>query len=90
MDEQALWAIALAIVCNVCCALLGCFLVLRRMSMLGDAISHAVLPGIVLAYFLTGSFGAPIVLGAMLLGFLTAFLTQALHCAGLSCGAHRT
>ena len=35
-------------------ALVGSFLVLRRMAMLGDAISHAVLPGIVIAYLLTG------------------------------------
>lgn len=39
---------------NSACAILGCFLVLRRMSMLGDAISHAVLPGIVLAYLFAG------------------------------------
>src|SRR4051794_6705854 len=82
MDSHALWAIILAVVCNVTCALLGCFLVLRRMSMIGDAISHAVLPGIVVAYLFTGSFGAPIVVGAMLMGFLTAFLTQALRSSG--------
>lgn len=35
-------------------ALLGGFLVLRRMAMLGDAISHAVLPGIVVAFLLSG------------------------------------
>ena len=36
------------------CALVGTFLVLRRMALLGDAISHAVLPGIVIAFLLTG------------------------------------
>ena len=39
----------------VACALAGTFLVLRRMSLLGDAISHAVLPGIVIAFLITNS-----------------------------------
>ncbi|MBL4884265.1 MAG: metal ABC transporter permease [Planctomycetaceae bacterium] len=40
IQRQAFWTILVGISCNSCCALLGCFLVLRRMSMLGDAISH--------------------------------------------------
>ena len=47
--------IAVGSVCNVSCAVLGCYLVLRRMSMLGDAISHAILPGLVIGFLLTGS-----------------------------------
>ncbi len=83
MDDITYWSIVLAVVCNVTCALLGCFLVLRRMSLIGDAISHSVLPGIALAYILTGQLtGLPILLGAMLLGFLTAWLTQALASSG--------
>ena len=39
----------------VSCALLGAFLVLRKMTMVGDAISHAVLPGIAIAYWLSQS-----------------------------------
>lgn len=70
-------------VCSVSCALLGCYLVLRRMSLMGDAISHAVLPGIALAFLLTGQInGWPIILGAMALGILTTFLTQAIHSLG--------
>ena len=47
------------------CALIGTFLVLRKMALLGDAISHAVLPGIVIAFLVTGSRSAlPMVLGA--------------------------
>src|SRR4051812_43807498 len=77
------WNIVLAVVCNVTCALLGCFLVLRRLSLIGDAISHGVLPGIVLAFLWTGQLsGVPMLLGAMLLGFLTAWLTQALASSG--------
>lgn len=77
------WAIILAVVCNVTCALLGCYLVLRRLSLIGDAISHAVLPGIALGFLLTGRVNGPaIVLGAMAVGVLTAFLTQSLHGLG--------
>jgi manganese/zinc/iron transport system permease protein len=61
------------------CALVGTFLVLRRMALLGDAISHAVLPGIVLAFLATGSRAiVPMVIGAGALGVLTVFLVQAL------------
>jgi manganese/zinc/iron transport system permease protein len=50
---------------------LGCFAVLRRQSLLGDAISHAALPGIVLAFMLTGSRATPVlVLGAALAGWI--------------------
>lgn len=59
------------------CALVGSFLVLRKMALLGDAISHAVLPGIVIAFLLTGSRAAlPMVLGAGALGVLTVLLVE--------------
>ena len=44
-----LWAIATAATVAASCALVGSFLVVRRISLLGDTISHAVLPGIVIA-----------------------------------------
>lgn len=50
------------------CAVLSCFLILRGWSLMGDAISHAVLPGIVLAYMA----GAPLALGAFAAGWLCA------------------
>jgi manganese/zinc/iron transport system permease protein len=54
---------------------LGCFAVLRRQSLLGDAIAHAALPGIALAFLLTGSRATPIlVLGAALAGWLGTLL----------------
>jgi manganese/zinc/iron transport system permease protein len=65
---------------NVACALVGCFLVLRRMSLMGDAIAHAVLPGLVLAFLVSGSMNiVPLFLGAAAIGLLTTFLTQTLH-----------
>ncbi len=65
---------------NVACALVGCYLVLRRMSLMGDAIAHAVLPGIVLAFVFSGSMNiVPLFVGAAVVGLLTTFLTQTLH-----------
>ena len=65
---------------NVACALVGCFLVLRRMSMMGDALSHAVLPGLVIAFLFSGSTSIlPLFVGAVACGLLTTFLTQTLH-----------
>jgi ABC-type Mn2+/Zn2+ transport system permease subunit len=67
----------------VACALIGCYLVLRRLSLLGDAISHGVLPGIVLGVLVSGQVtGWPILLGAMLCGVLTAALAQSLQSFG--------
>jgi manganese/zinc/iron transport system permease protein len=64
----------------VACALAGTFLVLRRMSLIGDAISHAVLPGIVIAFLLTNSVSSlPVVLGAGAVGLLTVFLIETLR-----------
>ncbi len=77
------WSIILGILANVPCAILGCYLVLRRLSLLGDAISHAVLPGIVLAFLVSGQLIGPgIIIGAMALGILTAFLTRFLSGLG--------
>jgi len=59
------------------CALIGSFLVLRKMALLGDAISHAVLPGIVIAFLITGDRAAlPMVLGAGALGVITVMLVE--------------
>lgn len=52
-------------------ALLSCFLVLKGWALMGDAVSHAVLPGIVLAYIM----GFPLILGAFGAGMLTALAT---------------
>ena len=49
------WIVLTGAATNVACALVGCYLVLRRMSMMGDALSHAVLPGLVVAFLFSGS-----------------------------------
>lgn len=79
-DADSLWVMLIGSLVGASCALVGCFLILRRLSMLGDAISHAVLPGIVFAFMLTGSRNIiPMLLGAGALGLITAFLTDSLH-----------
>ncbi len=71
------WIVAAGILCAVASALLGNFLVLRRMSMLGDAITHAVLPGLAVAFFVSDSRSSwPMFLGAVAVGILTAFVTE--------------
>ena len=77
--RQALWTILVGLLCNSCCALLGCFLVLRKMSMLGDALAHAILPGLVLAFLITSSTAAwAMFLGAAVFAMLTAGLSRLL------------
>ncbi len=62
-----------AILLGVTCGLLGCFIVLRRQSLLGDAIGHAVLPGVCVGFLLAGTRATPILLlGAMFAGLLAA------------------
>lgn len=71
------WIVVVGILTAVACALPGCFLVLRKMSMMGDAISHAVLPGIAIGFLLTHSRASvPMFVGAALTGILTTLFTQ--------------
>jgi manganese/zinc/iron transport system permease protein len=77
--SEDLWTIATAAVCSVACGVLGCFLVLRRLALLGDAISHAILPGLAVAFLLTGTRDPLAMLaGAMAVGVLTALLSAGL------------
>ena len=74
------WIAVTAMLSAIACALPGCFLVLRRMSMMGDAISHAVLPGLAVAFLLTHSRDSvTMFLGAALVGVLTAIFVEAVH-----------
>lgn len=61
-------AMAMAALIGVTCAILSCYLVLKGWSLMGDAVSHAVLPGIVLAYIV----GLPLAVGAFAAGLLCA------------------
>ena len=69
--EFMLHAFAVGVLVGTVCAVLSCFLVLKGWSLMGDAISHAVLPGIVLAYIA----GVPLVIGAFCSGLFCAIST---------------
>ena len=64
-------AFLISIIVSVPAALLSCFLVMKGWALMGDAVSHAVLPGIVLAYIL----GLPLILGAFVAGMTCAIAT---------------
>ena len=70
-------AILAALFATTACALLGNFLVLRRQSLMGDAISHSVLPGIVLGFLIAGTRATwPMFAGATLAAALAAVLVE--------------
>jgi len=64
-------ALVVAVLIGAVCAVLSCYLVLKGWSLMGDAISHAVLPGIVIAFVL----GLPLAVGAFAAGLSSALLT---------------
>ena len=73
----------IAIAVSIACAIPGVFLVLRRMSMMADAITHTVFLGIVLAFFMTEDLNSPFLLvGATLVGVGTVWLTEMIHNTG--------
>jgi manganese/zinc/iron transport system permease protein len=70
----------IAAVVAAACALPGVFLVLRRMALMSDAISHAILPGIVVAYFFTHNLSSPLlVLGAAMSGVALVSVVELLQ-----------
>jgi len=70
----------IAVVTAVACAVPGAFLVLRRLALVSDAIAHAILPGIVVAFFLTGDLSSPLLLvAAGATGVLTVALIEAIN-----------
>lgn len=62
-------ALAASLIVGVVCSVLGCFVVLRSMAFLGDALAHAILPGIAVAYLL----GVNLVAGALVAALVVAF-----------------
>lgn len=77
------WAIATAAVVAAGCAVVGTLLVVRRLSLLGDAVSHAVLPGLAIAVLAGGRPGGVLVFaGAMAAALVTVWAARALGSAG--------
>ena len=77
MSSFQLEIMGLAVMTAITCALPGVFLILRRVALMSDAISHAILFGIVLAFFVTKSLASPLlIIGAAITGVLTVVLTE--------------
>ena len=78
------WILLTASLVGLTCGLVGALLILRRMAMMADAISHTVLLGIVVAYLVTRELsGVHMLIGAAAAGLLTAVLVQWLHQLGV-------
>lgn len=74
----------IAVLSAMACALPGVFLVLKKMSMLSDSVTHTVLLGIVLAFFATQDLNSPwLIIGAAAMGLFTVWLTESAHRTGL-------
>ena len=67
-------AMMAAMMAGAACALLGCFMVLRNMALIGDALSHAILPGVVVGFMLAGHSLIAFFLGSVGAGLLAAIL----------------
>ncbi|WP_407557085.1 metal ABC transporter permease [Winogradskyella sp. 4-2091] len=74
----------IASIVAVACAIPGTFLVLRKMAMISDAISHSILPGIVIGFFITQDLNSPLlILLAALTGIITVVLVEYIQKTGL-------
>lgn len=74
----------IAVVVAIACAIPGVFLVLRKMALISDAISHSILPGIVIGFFITQDLNSPLlILLAALTGLLTVVLVEMIQKTGL-------
>lgn len=83
------WIVVVTSLVAAICAIPGSFLLVRRQSMFGDAIAHAVLPGIAIGFVLAGDRGGDFMLiGAIITGLATSMITQALKgISGIDRGA---
>ena len=65
-----------ALIVGVLCSVIGCYVVLRSMAFLGDALAHAVLPGVAIAYLVGGSLSVGALLAALLVALGVGFFTR--------------
>lgn len=73
-SELGIRTLIIAVLVGAMCGMLGCFIVLRNMAMIGDALSHAILPGIVVAFVLVGYSNLGFFAGSVIAGLIAAFL----------------
>lgn len=71
-EPWAIRAIIASSLVGLMCGVLGCFIVLRNMSLVGDALAHAILPGVVIAYMIVGYSALGFFTGAVVAGLATA------------------
>ena len=71
-EEWAIRALIASSLVGLMCGVLGCFIVLRNMALIGDALAHAILPGIVVAFMIVGYSALGFFSGAVVAGLLTA------------------
>ena len=75
-----IWIALMGFFVTTACGLIGNYLILRRMALVGDAISHSVLPGIAIAFLVSQSRGSlPLFLGALGAGILTTVMIEMIH-----------
>ncbi|MDA9873559.1 metal ABC transporter permease [Saprospiraceae bacterium] len=73
-EPFAIRAIMACSMVGVMCGIIGCFIVLRNMSLIGDALSHAILPGIFVSFIFLGYSTIGFFVGSVLAGILSAFM----------------
>lgn len=82
------WILLTGSLVAACCGIVGVFLVLRKMAMIGDAISHSVMPGIVIAFLISGSRDSMLMmLAALVFGLITVLLIGLFQRSGIQSDA---
>jgi len=80
LGVDAYWLILMAFLVALPCSQMGSFLILRRMALTGDAISHSVFPGVVIAFYFTGDLASPwLIVGAGLAGLASTVIIELIH-----------
>ena len=72
--EYAIRALLASSIVGITCGILGCYVILRRMALIGDALSHAILPGVVVGFMLFGHNPLAIFAGAVIAGLITSII----------------
>jgi manganese/zinc/iron transport system permease protein len=74
------WIMLMGFLVAVACGLIGNYLILRRMALVGDAISHSILPGLAIAFLVSNSRGSGVMfLGALGAGVVTTLIIETIH-----------
>ena len=71
-SEWAIRAMVTSVMVGITCGIIGSFIVLRNMSLIGDALSHSILPGIYFAFLVAGYSTLGFFIGSVIAGIVTA------------------